>query len=330
MKRMTSKHIENISIRNFKSLRSLTLTNCRRINVMIGRPNVGKSNILEALSLFDVPYMVSTSNKSLRNLIRVEGSADIFHNGMSANPVEIKTDLDSLTVNKSPNNGLTIEISIHGETSKYAFTPSLNLSTKKTPSEYPDILAYFFPKVFVNESSNTDFLLPPNGTNLMQTVANLPDLKTNLSELFHAYGLKMMFDSGSQQIRAVKENGIDMFLLPFNSLADSLQRLIFYKAAIESNNNKTICLEEPEAHTFPPYITNIINDIIDSDGNQYFITTHSPYVMNSLLESAGDDLAVYIVDMKDNVTTVNRLTDCQLQNAYDNGMDMFFNIEAYL
>ena len=164
----------------------------------------------------------------------------------------------------------------------------------------------------------------------METVANLPDLKSNLAELFHGYGLRMMFDSGSQQIKAMRENGLDMFLVPFNSLADSLQRLIFYKAAIESNQNKVLCFEEPEAHTFPPYISNVVNDIIVGESNQFFITTHSPYVMSSLLESAGDDLAVYVVDMEDNSTIVRRLTDNQLQEAYDNGMDMFYNLEAYL
>ncbi len=74
----------------------------------------------------------------------------------------------------------------------------------------------------------------------------------------------------------------------------------------------------------------MVNDIIAYDTNQFFITTHSPYLMNSLLESGGDDLAVFVVDMKDNATIVKRLTDSQLQEAYDNGMDMFFNLEAYL
>ena len=94
--------------------------------------------------------------------------------------------------------------------------------------------------------------------------------------------------------------------------------------------NKVICFEEPEAHTFPPYISNVVNDIIASEDNQFFITTHSPYVMSSLLESAGDDLAVFVVDMANNATVVSRLSDKQLQEAYDNGMDMFYNLEAYL
>jgi len=323
-------NIKSVSIKNFKSLKSVTLSDCRRINVLIGRPNVGKSNLLEALALFDVPYMVNTSNKSMKNLVRIENTADLFHNGISTMPVEVLADENSIIVSRSANNGLTVDITSRNDISKYTFTPSLNLSSKKEPAVLPNILAYFFPKHFAAESSNVGFLLPPSGINLMETVANLPELKFSLAELFHGYGLKMMFDSGSQQIKAMRENGLDMFLVPFNSLADSLQRLIFYKSAIKSNHNTVICFEEPEAHTFPPYISNVVNDIIASDYNQFFITTHSPYVMSSLLENAGDDLAVFVVDIANNATVVKRLTDQQLQEAYDNGMDMFYNLEAYL
>lgn len=323
-------NVKSVSIKNFKSVKSVTLSDCRRINVLIGRPNVGKSNILEALAMFDVPYIVNSSNKSLKNLVRIGNTADLFHNGLSAMPVEVIADDNTLTVNRSANNGLTVDISVSDEVSKYSFSPTLTLLTKREPVVLPCILAYFFPKHFVAESSSLGFLAPPSGGNLMETVASLPELKSGLADLFHGYGLKMMFDSGSQEIKAMRENGLDMFLVPFNSLADSLQRLIFYKAAIESNRNKVICFEEPEAHTFPPYISNVVNDIIAGESNQFFITTHSPYVMSSLLESAGEDLAVYVVDMANNETLVHRLSDKQLQDAYDNGMDMFYNLEAYL
>ena len=325
MDKSAQSNIKSVSIKNFKSVKSVTLSDCRRINVLIGRPNVGKSNVLEALALFDVPYMVNTSNRSLKNLVRVENTADLFHNGISTMPVEVFAGNNSLMVSRSSNNGLSVDISVQGEVSKYSFSQSLALSTKKDPTVLPGILAYFFPKQFIPESSNVGFLLPPSGSNLMETVANLPSLKSSLAELFHGYGLKMMFDSGSQEIKAMRENGLDMFLVPFSSLADSLQRLIFYKAAIESNSGKVICFEEPEAHTFPPYISNVVNDIIAGESNQFFITTHSPYVMGSLLESAGDDLAVYVVDMENNETVIRRLTDSQLQEAYDNGMDMFYS-----
>lgn len=330
MNKAVQKHIDEISINGFKSVRSLTLSDCKRINVLIGKPNVGKSNILEALALFDVPYLISSSDRSLNSLVRVENMADIFHNGAYSNPIEINAGSNNVTIQRSTNNGLTMDIECSGEKCKYSFSSSLNLTTKKEPLTLSDILVYFFPKKFVSESSGLTCLMPPSGANLMETVASLPDLKENIAGIFSAYGLKMVFDSGSRQIKAMKENGHDMFLIPFASLADSFQRLVFYKAAIESNDGKVICFEEPEAHTFPPYISNVVNDILDSKSNQFFITTHSPYVISSLLESAGNDLAVYVVEMDNGSTIANRLTEEQLQSAYDNGMDMFYNIEAYL
>lgn len=40
--------IGNLGIRNFKSIKDLDL-DCRRVNLFIGEPNTGKSNILEVL-----------------------------------------------------------------------------------------------------------------------------------------------------------------------------------------------------------------------------------------------------------------------------------------
>lgn len=273
MDKSASSNLTSVSIRNFKSVKSVTLSDCLRINVLIGRPNVGKSNILEALALFDVPYMVNSSNKSLRNLLRIENTADLFHNGVATTPVEVSADGSTINVIRGANNGLSVDISIQGEVSKYAFSSSLTLSTKKNPAVLPDVLAYFFPKHFVPESSNIGFLLPPSGGNVMETVANLPTLKSNLAELFNGYGLKMMFDPTSRTIVAMKENGIYISIVPFNSLGDSLRRLIFYKAAIEGNRNKTICFDDLDALIYQPYISEILNDIISASDNR-FLSQH--------------------------------------------------------
>ena len=143
MDKSAPSNLTSVSIKNFKSVKSVTLSDCRRINVLIGRPNVGKSNILEALALFDVPYMVNSSNKSLRNLLRIENTADLFHNGAATTPVEVSTDGNTINVIRGANNGLSVDISIQGEVSKYAFSSSLTLSTKKDPAVLPDVLAYF-------------------------------------------------------------------------------------------------------------------------------------------------------------------------------------------
>ena len=42
--------INKLEIKNFKSIKEEKI-NCKRLNVFIGKPNVGKSNILEAVSM---------------------------------------------------------------------------------------------------------------------------------------------------------------------------------------------------------------------------------------------------------------------------------------
>ena len=42
--------VEQLKIQNYKSIRNLDLP-CKKVNVFIGEPNSGKSNIIEALSL---------------------------------------------------------------------------------------------------------------------------------------------------------------------------------------------------------------------------------------------------------------------------------------
>lgn len=321
--------VNSVEIKNFKSVRDVKLSNCKDINVIIGRPNVGKSNILEALSLFDVPYLIGSKTKSLKSLIRLDNASELFHNGESNKLIEVKAN-DHILSLFSASGVLTLEITNNEEVSRYSFNNALQLTNKRLPTNLPPILTYFFPRDFESEQSNFTFLLPPSGTNLSEIVSHIPLLKEELAVLFHSFGLKLVFDKASSQIKAMKEEGHDMFLVPYKSLSDSLQRLIFYKAAIRSNKDKILCFEEPEAHTFPPYISNIVNDIIECQDNQFFISTHSPYVVNSLLESAEDRLAIYIVDIKDNATVIKRLDDKDLQNIYDNGLDMFFNIDYFM
>jgi AAA15 family ATPase/GTPase len=42
--------ITKLSISNFKSVRKLDI-DCKKVNLFIGEPNTGKSNILEAMAL---------------------------------------------------------------------------------------------------------------------------------------------------------------------------------------------------------------------------------------------------------------------------------------
>ena len=79
--------IDNIEIKNFKSIRHQKIEGCKRVNVFIGYPNTGKSNILEALNLYGVTNIESPS---ITDVLRLEDNPNIFFNGDIENVASIK------------------------------------------------------------------------------------------------------------------------------------------------------------------------------------------------------------------------------------------------
>ena len=325
--------IDNITIRHFKSLDDVLIQGCRRYNLFVGRPNVGKSNLLEALSLMSLPFVMRGKEPSLRSLVRAEHIGELFFDGNIHEPILVDCGhMGSATISSIPNDGAEIRLRQGNHTSfSYALSTEMELSTEsRQDTASVQVLAYK-PVPYVNRhTQGSQQLFPPAGPNLMEVVRLLPQLRDEISQIISSYGLKMVFDGVTNELKAMKEKTDEIFLVPFNSLADSLQRLIFYKAAIQSNHGKAICLEEPETHTFPPYIASVMQDVIDADDNQFFISTHSPYVANCLLESVPGDLAIWFVNMVDGVTTVRRATDDELKEIIRYGVDIFFNMETYL
>ena len=121
-------------------------------------------------------------------------------------------------------------------------------------------------------------------------------------------------------------------LPPDLSVLDFVVDDVFHKAAISANQNTVLLFEEPEAHMFPPYIAKFTADVMfDKNDNQYFIATHSPFVLNDFMEDMDkDELSIYIVGLKDGETIVRKITEEEITEIYQYGIDLFFNLENFL
>jgi AAA15 family ATPase/GTPase len=336
----------SVQIRNFKSLKDATLPDCKRINVLIGKPNVGKSNILEAIGLFSLPYIKYSKSKKITQFVKLENLAEMFFDGNTDKAISIIIDDKELVTISSLYERIAIEIEDKTNLivdKEISDSPYKELTIKSkiiagknfeinniSDLKYAPAVKFFkFPKKFYFEKTYPTYLLPPSGINLFDAAEKKP-LKQELAKLFHEYNLKLLFDKANHDLRIVKElDDNSLVSLPFNSIADTLQRIVFFKAAIASNTDSILLFEEPEAHCFPPYIAHFTQEVIHSESNQFFIATHSPYVLNDFLERKLDELAVFFIDYQNGQTVINRLTDAELNEVYDYGIDVFFNYERF-
>jgi len=330
-------------IKNFKSIVNLELEDCRRINLFIGYPNVGKSNVLEALSLFSLPFLENGDN--LNKLARVENAVELFHSSSERNVCTINTNYKNLELLLKSPYFLIFQEKDNNEMI-YSFDEELNLLEKAPHSseeskklrfyDESNIKRYTFNPNHKWRSDNKSQLLPPFGENIIDTLSynnNMSEVKTWLKQEFAKFGLEYVLDKSSNSLKVQRRLGDnEVMQLPYSSIADTLQRVIFYKTAIASNQNSVLLFEEPEAHAFPPYIANIMQDIIDAKTNQFFIVTHSPFVVNDFLEyeHLRRETSIYLFDFKNDQTIVKRLTDEEMDEVYDYGMDLFFNLESFL
>jgi AAA15 family ATPase/GTPase len=306
--------------------------------VFIGAPNVGKSNILEALALQSGRHNKLTQVR-LCDVVRVKQMSELFNEDNVSTPIEVKLDEDSYTLTFVSKEEVLVSNLQHRDSN----THQVELRVMKSDGILPVLFntisqdefainKYEFKKSAPFFSDNILQLKAPFGNNLVDLINLNSELRAFVVSEFERYNLKVVVDAVDNLIYFIKEKNSGIFSkIYYHQVADTLQRLIFYKAAILSNKKNVLLFEEPEAHMFPPYVSRFTRDIMDDEnGNQYFINTHSPFVLNDFMEHLDlSELGIYVVGYANGATVIVRLTDEQVKQAYQYGIDLFFNLENY-
>ena len=130
---------------------------------------------------------------------------------------------------------------------------------------------------------------------------------------------------------ASKLNDDEIYSYPYLTLSETLQRIIFYTLAIKTNKESIILFDEPESNTFPFYTKELAERIALDETNQFFITTHNPYLLLSLIEKTKqEDLNIMITQMKDYETRISMLSENQITEVLDLNSAVFFNFDKIL
>src|SRR6478736_2486661 len=88
--------ITNLLINNFKSLKSVYLKT-KRVNLFIGYPNVGKSNVLEAMSFLSPSQ---STQRFMDGYIRYDDIENLFYENDPSEPIIVASTVASAFLKK--------------------------------------------------------------------------------------------------------------------------------------------------------------------------------------------------------------------------------------
>jgi len=334
--------IDTLHIENFKSIKDLKIKP-RKINLFIGRPNVGKSNILEAITLLNTKELICKPRKINKLTIRHNSVGNFFFD--RKRNCNVETNLNKLQFQLTTDNlcefkytGTTIDSSNKKSLNhKFKFKTDLNGNLtfddeKISTSPDVNIKPYKFIESEIKLRNLRLFqksLNYPFGENLLSVIESDNNLTSDLSNILQDYDLDLVFIEDDKKFVIQKKQNNRIVQLPLELIADTIKRYMFFLVAIKTNSKSTLIFEEPESNSFPPYIVELAENIAASD-NQFFITTHSPYIFKTLFNRCDEsDIAIYHLEYNNHETEVNQLPSDAVKELIDLRGDVFYNLEYF-
>lgn len=315
--------VKHVSIQNFKSIKSLEFE-AKRVNVFIGEPNAGKSNILEALGMTSFFYNM----KNLKDFVRYHSIDNVFYDNDISKNVFINFDEFTFSIGYLGGNQYVFSMQ-HGLSnthSSFVYMGDKLLSGKN--DLYSNLWYYKFKFIENLNSSELAHLLPPYGENLFSVLRTNKKFRKIASDIFESKKYRLGLRMNTGEVEMIKDTGDELYQYPYQSVSDTLQRIIFYLAAIETHNEATLLLEEPEANTFPYYTKHLAERIAADESNQYFLVTHNPYFLNSLVQQTTiEQLNVFVAYMEEYQTKLRKLSEDDFSKILDLDKEVFYNLD---
>lgn len=353
------KMIKTLQIENFKSIRKLSITP-ERVNIFIGQPSSGKSNLIEAISL------LSKRSVPLRDMIRMREPDHLFTNNDLEKTIRVETDKAKLSIAYSNGSYLVTIIDSNSKNEIHSLKqklgtlqfgsdhsseneiynrkfghPFIKMDTFEFDLSQTDpylhlneylsqsILYYKYKSLHQFIDKSTARLNAPYGDNLPQIILTRGKLKSILSDILQEYGLKLGINPNDNSLKFFREIDNIVYEYPLVSLSDTLLRLLFYITGMHTENS-VLLFEEPEAHIFPFYNKYFGEKIALDESNQYFIATHNfPFVSSILQKTNPNDLQIYITESTPLETKLFSIPKSKFEEIYELRDNFFLNLNRY-
>ena len=184
-------------------------------------------------------------------------------------------------------------------------------------SPVPEILESFFIPA-IRQIAITDDDSGYDGSGIINKLAKLQNPDVHSQELRHRFFeinefVKSVLDREDVKIEIPYERNtilvhMDNKVLPLDSLGTGVHEVIILAAAATTLSNSILCIEEPELHLNPILQRKLLKYLSEKTSNQYFITTHSPAIMDT------QGAEIYHVTQSDGESKITRATSDRMKS----------------
>lgn len=313
-----------VQIQNYKSIRELKF-DANRVNLFIGEPNTGKSNIIEALSFF-----AQGALNNFNDIFRFKSMADLFFDQKVANELHVQA------------GDWEFSLKFDGADFSGQFFQIVNPATKLPRGEvranhaglasYPNLKTsqryYCFKPLDSFPNNQPGAFNPPFGDNLVAVLYSNEELRQRIGSVVRQQGFRLQLKPTENEMLITKDVNDELYSYPWKSVSETIRRVVFFMAVLETNQNMTLLFDEPEANTFPFYTKYLAERIALDETNQFFITTHNPYLLSSVVEKTpSDKLSVFVTRLENFETKIKRVPEKNLPELLELDSDAFFNLD---
>ena len=329
--------IKSLSVERFKSIKELSIS-CRKVNVFIGAPDTGKTNILEALyfvSRLGWGWPIDASLRLRQDL----GFDPLFYRQFFDKPIRISMVAPRPS---SQRREVTVEAAISGVdrrlevTTPYASGQLAFGSTMSVPDL--DWIRYYGYSGSEQWSYQTGYpkgttaITPPVGWNLLYIARHNAKVYEFLKTTVAGLNWKLKFDQAQKAFRLSEVRRDEIVEYNLDLLSDSLKRQFFYDAILQSSEDVTLVFDEPDVFAFPPF-PKALGEMIGADpSNQFFLTTHNPYLLAGIVQKTpAENLALFVCYRDEEGSTRTRLLSSDdVSKVVELGASVFFNLDDFV
>ncbi len=310
--------IERILIENFKSLKKIEFDNVKRVNLIGGRNNSGKSTLLEAVFFFFDRLSADQTMRHLawRGIQKLDLEPEkmwspLFYNFEMQNAIKIKISKEIMFVNSDKNYkpkladkennillenvgnlstqqnfSLSVKVSENNKELFKSYHTISGLNIEKNTSKL-EIAAYLSGRTFNAAELISEF----NKTDEMGETGELVEALKIIDERVENLSLNM---AGGVSVIYAKINGIDR-KIPAALLGDGINRLLAIIIKIKTCKNGVVLIDEIENgfhYSTMTKIWELINKLSKKYNCQIFAATHSYECLKAAFdcfESSKDD-----------------------------------------